>query len=173
MRVTNAVTNFVPNVIKLLMLRVLDVAIHTRIPDQLIARSVKTCYQKDGVYRAMKHSVIVVGARYTLTHSLTHSLTNSLTHSLTQVHTRGKRRFHPFCEISADGRVDPRIFTIDGTQVEDYDATYAQQRADNEADEAPADISSEEWTTAYDDGGNLYFYNNFTGVSQYEDPYTY
>ena len=90
-----------------------------------------------------------------------------------KVHTRGKRRFHPFCEISSDGRVDPRIFTIDGTQVEDYDATYAQQRADNEAEEAPAEASSEEWTTAYDDVGNIFFYNNFTGVSQYEDPYAY
>ena len=90
-----------------------------------------------------------------------------------KVHTRGKRRFHPFCEISVEGRVDPRIFTIDGTQVEDYDATYAQQRADNEAEEAPAEASSEEWSTAYDDNGNIYFYNNFTGVSQYEDPYAY
>lgn len=27
-----------------------------------------------------------------------------------------------------------------------------------------------EWTQAYDDNSNVYWYNNFTGVSQYEDP---
>lgn len=34
---------------------------------------------------------------------------------------------------------------------------------------APAAEGSE-WITAYDDDGNMYYYNNFTGVSQYEDP---
>ena len=48
----------------------------------------------------------------------------------------------------------------EGNQLE-YGAEGAE-----EGTAAPAS----EWQQAYDDDGNLYFYNNFTGVSQYEDP---
>jgi hypothetical protein len=34
-----------------------------------------------------------------------------------KLHSHGKRVFHPFCEISSEGRVDPRILTMDGQQV--------------------------------------------------------
>jgi hypothetical protein len=33
------------------------------------------------------------------------------------VHSKGKRAFHPYSEISGEGRIDPRIFTMDGDQV--------------------------------------------------------
>ena len=39
--------------------------------------------------------------------------------------------------------------------------------AQNQDGSAPA---MNEWQQVYDDDGNLYFYNNYTGVSQYEDP---
>ena len=86
-----------------------------------------------------------------------------------KVHTRGKRRFHPFSEVAPDGKIDPRIFTIDGSQLQDYDPTYAQQRLDEEG-EAPAEGSAGEWVEAYDDDGNIYYFNQATGVSQYEYP---
>ena len=34
-----------------------------------------------------------------------------------KVHSRGKRAFHPYSEVSPEGRIDARIFTIDGDQV--------------------------------------------------------
>lgn len=34
-----------------------------------------------------------------------------------KLHSHGKRVFHPYCEISPEGRVDTRIFTMDGDQV--------------------------------------------------------
>lgn len=34
-----------------------------------------------------------------------------------KVHSRGKRRFHPFSEVSDEGRIDSRIYTIDGEEV--------------------------------------------------------
>jgi hypothetical protein len=34
-----------------------------------------------------------------------------------QVHSKGKRAFHPYSEISSEGRIDARIFTMDGDQV--------------------------------------------------------
>ncbi len=37
-----------------------------------------------------------------------------------KLHSHGKRVFHPFCEISAEGRVDPRILTMDGQQVNSF-----------------------------------------------------
>jgi hypothetical protein len=103
-----------------------------------------------------------------------------------KVHSKGKRRFHPFCEVSAEGRVDDRIFTMDGTQVESYDATYSQQRVEEEEAQWAATSEDyaygaegqegqaeqvEEWTSAYDEDGNVYYYNNYTGVSQYEQPF--
>ena len=34
-----------------------------------------------------------------------------------KVHSKGKRVFHPYSEVSIEGRIDPRIFTMDGDQV--------------------------------------------------------
>ena len=34
-----------------------------------------------------------------------------------QVHSKGKRRFHPYCEVTLEGRVEKRIFTMDGEEV--------------------------------------------------------
>jgi hypothetical protein len=39
-----------------------------------------------------------------------------------KVHSKGKRAFHPYSEISGEGRIDPRIFTMDGDQV--WKCTY-------------------------------------------------
>lgn len=33
------------------------------------------------------------------------------------------------------------------------------------------DGTEEEWTQYFDDDGNPYWYNNYTGISQYEDPF--
>lgn len=78
------------------------------------------------------------------------------------------------------------------TQVENYEPTYALQQG--QLEEAASSVSSlqdslgdsqtsvaydqtavaeeavPEWSQAYDDDGNLYYYNNYTGVSQYEEP---
>lgn len=70
-----------------------------------------------------------------------------------KVHSRGNRRFHPFHEVSLEGRVDARIFTLDGqqvcdlrysisflllfsdfSQVDSYDSTHALQRNQAEPD---------------------------------------
>lgn len=37
-----------------------------------------------------------------------------------KVHSHGKRVFHPYSEVSAEGRVDARILTMDGEQVRIY-----------------------------------------------------
>lgn len=147
-----------------------------------------------------------------------------------KVHGHGNRRYHPFSEVSADGSINPRISTMDGEEVLDYQPTHAlqmgaaasqasssyggdwdgvpagdydQQSADASADyggyydeagnwidtsgavaggdnggwetagaTAGGQGGGEEWMQAYDDDGNLYWYNNYTGVSQYEDPYS-
>lgn len=49
-----------------------------------------------------------------------------------KVHGRGKRVFHPYSEISTEGRIDPRIFTMDGDQVSCIvcDATHLQKLDD-------------------------------------------
>lgn len=106
-----------------------------------------------------------------------------------KVHARGKRRFHPYSEVSPEGRVDQRVFTMDGEQVDDYDPTYSQQRLEGEEGAAAAAASSanygaydqsngygdqsqsEEWTQYEDDDGNPYYYNNYTGESTYDYPY--
>lgn len=49
-----------------------------------------------------------------------------------KLHSRGKRLFHPFCEVSVDGRIDSKIFTMDGQQVSDYNSTYSQERVEEE-----------------------------------------
>mmetsp|Transcript_36750 Transcript_36750/g.68371 ORF Transcript_36750/g.68371 Transcript_36750/m.68371 type:complete len:1025 (+) Transcript_36750:67-3141(+) len=135
-----------------------------------------------------------------------------------KVHSKGKRRFHPFSQVQEDGHIDNRIFTIDGEQVSNYDASFAQNRheddqqdesnldaevqelygsmeikdnvdddynnedflgeqyydpdsANDESYEVAAEGVEEEWTQYYDDDGNPYWYNNYSGISQYEDPH--
>ena len=34
-----------------------------------------------------------------------------------KVHGKGKRVFHPYSEVSPEGRIDARIYTMDGDQV--------------------------------------------------------
>lgn len=48
------------------------------------------------------------------------------------LHSHGKRCFHPYSEVSPEGRIDSRVFTMDGEQLSGgYDvATYTQSRAD-------------------------------------------
>lgn len=134
-----------------------------------------------------------------------------------KVHSKGKRRFHPFSQVQEDGHIDNRIFTIDGEQVSNYDASFAQNRhEENQQDESNLDAAVQElygsmeikdntdedyhdedflgeqyfdpegandevyestgegveveWTQYYDDDGNPYWYNNYSGISQYEDP---
>ena len=36
---------------------------------------------------------------------------------------------------------------------------------------ATVEVQNQEWATAYDHEGNVYYYNNFTGASQYENPF--
>jgi len=100
-----------------------------------------------------------------------------------KVHARGKRRFHPYSEVSPEGKVDQRVFTMDGEQVDDYDPTYSQQRLEGEEGNADnygqtaagygetAAGYGEEWTQYEDEEGNPYYYNNFTGESTYDYPY--
>eukprot|EP01040_Poterioochromonas_malhamensis_P008513 gene8513-9211_t len=63
-----------------------------------------------------------------------------------RLHSHGKRIFHPYCEISIEGRVDKRVFTMDGDQLNDgYDAAYAQERLDsNQAQQMSALVSEQE-----------------------------
>lgn len=103
-----------------------------------------------------------------------------------QVHTNGKRRYHPFSEVDINGKIDPRMFTIDGEEVQGgYDAAYPQKQVDREFDASGGNAPSafaytpysaevantEEWSQYYDAEGNAYWYNNYTQVSQYESPY--
>lgn len=47
-----------------------------------------------------------------------------------KVHAKGKRRFHPFSAVYSDGSVDARLVTIDGEQVDHYDASFLQQKVE-------------------------------------------
>ena len=104
------------------------------------------------------------------------------------IHAKGKRRWHPFSEVDIGGRIDTRLYTIDGQQVETgYDSAYAQQQTEgqeasnwmpqafdydpNAAAYDPNAGATEEWTVYYDAENNPYWYNNYTYQSQYEDPY--
>ena len=100
------------------------------------------------------------------------------------IHAKGKRRWHPFCEVDVAGKVDSRMFTIDGTEVEGgYDSYSAQKQTDRldakgyEPNAFAYDPNGyyegggEEWTVYNDAEGNPYWYNNYTQQSQYEDPY--
>lgn len=102
-----------------------------------------------------------------------------------KVHSRGKRRFHPFCEVTSKGRIDPRQLTMDGSQVEGHDPTYAQQMVDAEEHQGEYDAANAEfqqysaeqqdaaaqWETYQDDQGNDYYYNTTTGETTYDYPF--
>ena len=102
-----------------------------------------------------------------------------------RVHSTGKRRFHPFSEVDIAGKIDARMFTIDGEEVlGGYDASYATKATDRiNASAAQSSAmpytatvqgtaaGQEEWTVYYDDDGAPYWYNNYSQQSQYEDPY--
>lgn len=102
-----------------------------------------------------------------------------------KVHGRGKRRFHPYSEVSPAGRVDARIYTMDGEQqLGEYDSSHAQQQmelaavqqqeqhqlASADSDAAGGDQGAE-WSEYADDQGYTYWYNNFSGESTYDSPY--
>lgn len=110
-----------------------------------------------------------------------------------KVHSKGKRRYHPFSQVREDGHIENRIFTIDGEQVHNYDASYAQNRFDEEKQAATAesqwadgDFSNYEsqtndgsayslemdspWNEYYDENNIVYWYNSTTGESTYDDP---
>lgn len=67
-----------------------------------------------------------------------------------KVHSKGKRRYHPFSQVQEDGHIDSRIFTIDGEQVHNYDASYSQNRFEEDIQPSTAPYDSlwtEEGTT--------------------------
>jgi hypothetical protein len=91
-----------------------------------------------------------------------------------RVHLKGKRRFHPFSNIDTKGNIQPKILTIDGAEITTaYDPSYSQQQLEQStAVVSHQPNTTEEWGYAYDDNGYIYWYNNLTGQSQYEDPYS-
>eukprot|EP01038_Epipyxis_sp_PR26KG_P006367 gene6367-8768_t len=110
-----------------------------------------------------------------------------------RVHSKGKRTFHPFCIVFVDGKIDNKIQTIDGEVIDSERSALIQlpQLENNGYDNSNYDYGNEsiaeasldtsvlaitngidsEWTSYYDDQGYEYWYNNYTGVSQYENPY--
>lgn len=74
-----------------------------------------------------------------------------------QLHKHGKRVYHPYCDIDRDGKVDPRIYTMDGEELTGadggYDATYSQFRADNLRTNQDA-MSMSQQIAQYDSYGN-------------------
>jgi hypothetical protein len=85
--------------------------------------------------------------------------------------------YHPFSDISPEGRVDSRIFTMDGEQLTDYDTSYAQQRVDIDqynTDQQHLQQQQEQQVVAYDESyndqqsiteyatGKLYYYHHCT-----------
>lgn len=102
-----------------------------------------------------------------------------------RVHGRGKRRFHPFSEVSARGKVDSRVFTMDGAEVSTYDGSYAQNQQEQAVDaerineaqdyiykqESAEAVLAAQWAEYADDYGTPYWYNSVTGESSYESPY--
>jgi hypothetical protein len=60
-----------------------------------------------------------------------------------KVHSKGKRRYHPFSQVQEDGHIDARIFTIDGEQIQNYDASYSQNRFEEELQ--PSTIDESQW----------------------------
>ena len=51
-----------------------------------------------------------------------------------------------------------------------YNATTSDYYNDQSSDVNTTE-GVEEWTLYYDDNGYPYYYNNYTGASQYENPY--
>jgi hypothetical protein len=68
-----------------------------------------------------------------------------------RVHAKGKRLYHPFCELDADGVSATSMFTIDGEEVEAYDAGYPQRRWEKEN---PQDVAQGTDYTQYADYGD-------------------
>ena len=89
-------------------------------------------------------------------------------HTARKVHSRGKRVYHPFSDISPEGRVDCRIFTMDGEQLTDYDTSYAQQRVDidqyNNDQQQLQQQQQEQQVVAYDEN-----YNEHQSMTEYAD----
>jgi hypothetical protein len=97
--------------------------------------------------------------------------------------------------VDIDGKIDERLFTIDGREIQGgYDSTYSQKQADKQNKDAnfPAfaydynanssnqvdsnnnsnsNQQAAEWAEYTDDYGNAYWYNDYTGASQYENPF--
>lgn len=102
-----------------------------------------------------------------------------------KVHARGKRRFHPFSDVSARGKVDSRVYTIDGSEVPAYSAAYVQDQWEGSTEEeklneansyiaqqaAQKEAEAAQWGEYTDDSGFSYYFNYVTGVSQYEYPW--
>lgn len=74
--------------------------------------------------------------------------------------------YHPFSDISPEGRVDSRIFTMDGEQLTDYDTSYAQQRVDidqyNNDQQHLQQQQQEQQVVAYDEN-----YNEHQSMTEY------
>ena len=54
--------------------------------------------------------------------------------------------------------------------VSDFANTAEEYPAINDYENAGEEGDTAEWVQAYDDDNVVYWYNNYTGVSQYEDP---
>ena len=115
-----------------------------------------------------------------------------------KVHSKGKRLFHAYSDISEEGVIDSRVYTMDGKEVEEYNPMAVQERLETEQASMPqyegqyegeegiyalengedysltahienGEVESE-WTSYFDDNGYEYWYNNTTGESSYEYP---
>ena len=58
----------------------------------------------------------------------------------------------------------------DENGVSDFANTAEEYPAINDYENAGEEGDTAEWVQAYDDDNVVYWYNNYTGVSQYEDP---
>ena len=110
-----------------------------------------------------------------------------------KIHARGKRVYHTFCNIRGDGSVSPRAWNSNGTHagifnpihesIENYEFTGNEGTCFDTSDIYPdnskchyENIKNEcftentVWTSHYDEMGNIYYYNNFTGESSYDEP---
>jgi hypothetical protein len=89
-----------------------------------------------------------------------------------KVHSKGKRRYHPFSQVQEDGNIDARIFTIDGEQIHNYDASYSQSRFEEEMQTSTVTMDESMWT----EGGNrislVLRLIRFLDYSQQQDDYT-
>jgi len=77
------------------------------------------------------------------------------------------------------------VFTMDGNEVSQYDASYIQNQQEQAEDDErmyeaegyvaqqQAVLASElaQWAEYADDAGNPYWYNSMTGVSTYDNPW--